>query len=130
MVSSRSPSEYLFVLLFVCCCQSSEHTNIQDALTGFGMCLPINVDQHIIVDPLPNEYTNLSVQQIPLFICFIIRLYSGKYWFVKFFDIKQIFHFPFPNEMINTIQSNHSTCVGFIVLPKKILLSQIKVNLF
>jgi len=74
------------------------------------MCLPKNIVQHIIVDPLANESTKLSVQQISLFICFIIRLYIGKYWFVKVLDIKRIFHFPLPNGIINNIQSNHSSC--------------------
>ncbi|MFS7966642.1 hypothetical protein Hanom_Chr09g00776181 [Helianthus anomalus] len=69
--------------------------------------------QNIIINPLANITTNLSVQYIPLFICFITRFVGIKNRHIIILNIKEIFHLAFPNMIIRTIQIHNSTCISF-----------------
>lgn len=74
--------------------------------------------QHIIVNPLSNKTTNLSVQRVSLFIGSIFRFYSIKDWLIKNLNIEHIGHFLLSNGILNAIQSNYSTYTGFYFLSK------------
>lgn len=67
---------------------------------GTSMCFYRNMVQRIIVNQLPSKSKNLSGNR---FYSLIDLLTSFTVVNTDFFYIKQIFHFPLPDDIINTI---------------------------